>query len=109
MTPVLFVVAAALGGLCRWQLAIRLGRHSGWPVGTLTANLAGCFLAGLASRLDGPARTVVLVAALGSLTTFSTLAVEVMTMARTERTRALAYLVVSLVAGLVAVSAGLAI
>lgn len=109
MTPVLFVVAAALGGICRWQLTVRLGRPAGWPLGTFAANVIGCLLAGLAAGLQGAARTVFVVAALGSLTTFSTFATEVVAFARTDRKRAIAYLAATLVASLTAFATGTAL
>lgn len=109
VTAALFVVAAAAGGIGRWQLGLRLGRPHGWPLGTLTVNVVGCFLAGLASQLEGSTRTVVLVGALGSLTTFSTLAVEVVALARADRKRAAAYLALTLFGGLAAVGVGTAL
>lgn len=111
MTAVLlavgFAVAAAVGGACRWALGRALPQSGGWPLGTLAANVAGCFAAGLAHALSGPLRTVLVVGLLGGLTTLSTLVAEVLTLRRAGRARlAGAYLLVSLSAGLAAVVAG---
>lgn len=76
MTPVLFIVAAVVGGLIRWG-AVRWW-HCSWQA-VLAANIAGSALLGWLLATDaGPATiTVVGVAFAGSLTTFSTFALEV--------------------------------
>lgn len=63
-----FVLAAGLGAVIRWWCTERLGR----PWGTVAVNIAGSYLLGWASSLGAPAITVVGVAGLGTLTTFST-------------------------------------
>lgn len=74
MTAVMFIGAAALGAATRQAINLR-----GWAWrGTLLANVAGSFLLGLlvASGPSASVATVVGTGYLGSLTTFSTFALE---------------------------------
>lgn len=74
MTPVWFVLAAAAGGLVRHGVNV-LGR--GWT-GTLAVNVVGAFVLGWLLG-SGASSTTVLVAGTagcGSLTTFSTFALD---------------------------------
>jgi len=73
-------VAGACGTLARYGLAgfIQSGNHSGFPWGTLTVNVLGCFVFGLVWTLmqqqllfSGETRMIILVGFLGSFTTFS--------------------------------------
>lgn len=78
-------VGAALGAWLRWGLSTWLNpRIAHFPLGTLTANLAGGYLIGLAvayflARHDLPPqwRLFVVTGFLGGLTTFSTFSAEV--------------------------------
>jgi fluoride exporter len=81
----LLFLAGGLGTLSRYQLAGLAHRltETGFPVGTLAVNMAGCFLFGLAwtlleERLAlGPdVRIIVLTGFLGAFTTFSTFVFE---------------------------------
>jgi CrcB protein len=81
----LLILAGALGTLFRYGLAGTMQRtfDSGFPWGTFTVNLVGCFLAGLfwsisESRLSisGETRTVVLIGFMGAFTTFSAFILE---------------------------------
>jgi len=88
MVPVGGVVAvgvgAMLGAWLRWGLGAWLNERSAWlPFGTLTANLAGGYLVGIAlaafsSRPDIPPewRLFIVTGFLGGLTTFSTFSAE---------------------------------
>lgn len=78
-------LAGACGTLCRYGLAGLVHRVDGasFPWGTLTVNLAGCFLAGLVWALfegrwpvSGEARAVVMVGFMGAFTTFSAFILE---------------------------------
>lgn len=95
MTVLGFAAAAAVASLMRWW--------TGWllpaPLGTLGVNLAGAFALGLLEGADTVSGTVFGVAALGSLTTFSTLVVEIHEIARTDRRRAGGYAAATLVGG----------
>ncbi len=110
----LLAVAAGgvAGGLCRAGLekALPVGAH-GWPWATFVVNVAGTFLLGyLATRLQErlpPStykRPLLGTGFCGALTTFSTLQLETIELVRDGRAVvAAAYLVASIVAGLLAV------
>lgn len=117
-TTVLGVVAAggALGALARWVVAEALPHDAGdFPWDTLLTNVAGCFLIGILMVLvverwpDRPlVRPFFGTGILGGFTTFSTYAVDTRTLIATgHAVGAAAYLVGTLLVGLVAVAAGL--
>lgn len=113
---VLVALGGSLGAIGRFLIGGWVTRHigSGFPWGTLAANLIGAFAAGflliwLESR--GPSallwRAFLIVGLLGGLTTFSALMLESLIFARTEHADlTLAYLATSLVGGLALVWAG---
>lgn len=103
MTVLGFVVAAAVGAVARWQLL----RIHGRLAGTLVANLTGSFLLGLLVGQSDATATVVGVAGLGALTTWSTFIAAVMDVAVTERERAVRYAAVSIVGGIAVAWLGL--
>ena len=112
---VLIAVAAAAGGLARYALGRTIGMHS-FPWTTLVINLAGSFLMGfvLPYGVDrGWSETRLLpitIGFLGAYTTFSTFSYETFTLLRADRElAALAYVVASLVGGVLAAAAGYAI
>ncbi|GAB3752603.1 fluoride efflux transporter CrcB [Lysobacter olei] len=106
----LVMLGGALGAAGRHWLAGVLLRHlgSGFPWGTFTVNMLGSFAIGfLAIWLEGRGpsalywRAFLIVGVLGALTTWSSLMLECLLMARTDRTPMLmGYLLVSLVTGL---------
>ena len=101
MTPVLFVIAAGLGGATR----LRINQY-GWTwLSTLAANVIGAFLLGwlVASAPSDDTLTTIGTGYLGSLTTFSMFALEA-----TEggRRRRIAIISATLVLGLGAAVAG---
>lgn len=110
--------AIALGGAVGTTARVELGRllpaGPGFPWGTFTVNIAGCFLLGLGAALVlerlAPARLVWPLFATGfcgSFTTFSTLAVDADLRLRSgDVVVGLAYAAVSVVLGVVAVVAG---
>jgi CrcB protein len=115
---VLAALGGALGALSRWGVVLALPRSSGgWPWATLTVNLAGCLLIGvllavLAARRpdDDRLRAFLGAGVLGGFTTFSSFAVEVADLLRAGTPLiAVAYVVVSVLGGLLAVAAGLRI
>lgn len=95
MIALAFLGAAAAGTLGRWGLSATLPP----PTGTLVANLVGAFALGWLGGSSPTSDTVLGVAALGSLTTFSTLALELVELARTRPRIALLYGSVTLVGG----------
>ncbi len=94
-------------------MTLKLGPD--FPYGTLTANLAGCFLIGLlAGRIEvgkDPgelAKLLFMTGFLGSFTTFSTFSLETFRMVQQQQIgAALVNLFLHLFVGLVAVVAGL--
>jgi CrcB protein len=114
------VAAIALGGAigawARWGVA-RLLPHDGgqFPWATLVTNVVGCFLIGVLMVLvveRWPAHRLVRpllgTGVLGGFTTFSTYAVDTRTLVAADRDGlAAAYLVGTLVLGLLAVATGL--
>ncbi len=98
-----------LGALIRYGLSRGLNTEGRFPLGTLFANLAGCFLIGFVLALGLPAAAIYfLVSGLaGSLTTFSTWMKEVLGMARgTAWLKAGFYLAGAAAAGLLLVWTG---
>ena len=82
-------IAGALGALSRWGLGHWAAQWPAFPYGTLTANLAGCFLLGLIMEMAERApwfsselRTAISVGFVGALTTFSTWEYETLRMGR---------------------------
>ena len=115
MAYLLAAIGGALGALARWGIAEGLpSSPAGWPWATLVVNLTGCLLLGalfavLAARLpDAPwPRPLLAVGVLGGYTTYSAFAVEVVRLAEAGALiTAGAYVVVSVVGGVVAVAAG---
>lgn len=112
----LFVaLGGALGAMARFTLNITLQRDVDFPWGTLTANLAGCFLMGIIAHLVATSawfndagiipdqyRLLFAVGFCGSFTTLSTLVLEMHTMIGKGQVLATsAYLGVSVVGGYV--------
>lgn len=119
MNPWLAVaLGSALGGVGRYGLS-RLWPWvpGGWPTATITVNLLGSFAIGLLSvglsaRAGGAetARLFWMTGVLGGFTTYSAFALETVTLAGAgEAMRAAAYVVVTVLACLVAAFAGRAL
>jgi CrcB protein len=92
--PILAIsFGAALGALLRWQLGIKLNSFfPSLPPGTLTANLIGGYIIGLAvayfAQAPGIApewRLFIITGFCGGLTTFSTFSAEVVTLLQEQR------------------------
>jgi CrcB protein len=115
------VLAIALGGafgavaryfIARWS-GMMLGE--GFPWGTLTVNVVGCFAMGMLVELMSLAwspstemRAFLTVGILGALTTFSTFSLDIAVLhGRGETLLAACYLLISVVASIVAIFAGL--
>jgi CrcB protein len=112
----LAALGGALGALARWAVTTALPHaHGAWPWATLLVNLTGCLAIGallavlLARFPHSPwLRPFLAVGVLGGYTTYSTFAVDVVQLVRSGHSAlALAYLVVSVVGGVLAVVAGL--
>jgi CrcB protein len=98
-----FLIAATVATLVRWQLVERLHR----PAGTLLVNLLGAAALGWLSESTATTHTILGVAALGSLTTFSTLLIEILDLWSENRRHALAYIAVTIIGGVGAAWLGL--
>ncbi len=100
-------LGGALGALIRWRLSL-LNAQGEFPLGTLSANLIGCFLLGVVLGLLRPGSMAFLFLAAGlcgALTTVSTFAHELV-IAKTLGASAW-YGLSRLVGGVVAVIAGM--
>ncbi|TFV87972.1 fluoride efflux transporter CrcB [Blastococcus sp. CT_GayMR16] len=115
MIYLLASLGGALGALARWGIGEALPHSPGsWPWATLLINLTGCLLLGglfavLAGRVPEPSwvRPFVGVGVLGGYTTYSTFAVEIVDLTRAGAAfTAVAYLVLSVVGGVLAVALG---
>ncbi|MBT3177570.1 MAG: fluoride efflux transporter CrcB [Desulfobacula sp.] len=93
MIKILMVgVGGAAGSICRYiisDLSHRLFNDPFFPYGTITVNVAGCFLIGLIGGLSDARqiftpeiRALILIGFLGGFTTFSTFGYEIFTVAR---------------------------
>lgn len=118
VTKILLVmVGGSLGALSRYAIALMATKYidSRFPWGTLLANLAGCFLIGIAFGLAdrmisfGPsARLFFMTGYLGSLTTFSTYALETFNSLRTgSNPIALTNFLINNIGGVILVFAGI--
>ena len=117
MAWVAIAVAGALGALARYGLSGWVHRFAGpgFPSGTLSVNLLGCFLLGLLTELarhggwvSPELRVWVGIGFLGAFTTFSTFSYETVTLLRDgDWTRATLYTGLSFALGLTAVLIGI--
>ena len=98
----------ALGryGLARWAMA---RGTPNWPWGTFAANLIGSFILGIALVLaTGEPLLFIGVGFCGGLTTFSSFAADLLLLLQADRRpAAIAYAVVSIVAGVLCVVGGM--
>jgi len=111
MTFLVAVAAGAVGAACRYLVSgVVQGRsRSDFPAGTLAVNLTGAFLLGLLAGGTQLESTLAIAAIgfLGGFTTFSTWMIEIVRLGLPRvRSRAVAYLVASLVFGIVLAAAG---
>lgn len=117
-TPILAIsLGSACGALLRWGLGTRLNSvFPGIPPGTLTANLIGGYIVGLAVAYFAQApdiapewRLLVITGFCGGLTTFSTFSAEVVTLLQQGRlTWAMGAIAIHVGGSLLATLAGLA-
>ena len=118
MIQIIYVaIAGAIGALCRWGIgkaAVRLFGPA-FPWGTLTVNLAGCFLIGLimhiglaTDKLPHALRIALTIGFLGAMTTFSSFSYETAMLIEQARWMAAGInIFCNLILGLTATVAGL--
>ena len=118
MAYLLAALGGALGALARWSITtVFPASPGGWPWATLLVNLSGCFLIGvlLAVVLHSfPAspwiRPFLAVGVLGGFTTYSSFAVDVVRLTGAgHEVIAVAYVLVSVLGGVLAVVVGLVV
>lgn len=111
--PALVAVGGAVGAVARHLVASAVDRGGdGFPLGTLTVNVAGSFLLGLVAFLPagGDVSLLVGTGACGAFTTFSSFSVATVQLwDRGERARAAAFVVGNTVLAGVAVGAAAAL
>lgn len=117
VTALYIALAGALGSLARYGVGAGMQRAVGarFPWGTLLINVAGSFLIGLfmavfaaRGQLDSRARLAITIGFLGGFTTYSSFALETVSLIERRQTAAAAlYVGVTLVTGALACWAGL--
>jgi CrcB protein len=93
VTPVAFLVAAAVGACGRYALVAWFGERYGerFPWGTIAVNLSGCFALGIITGLalhhglSGDVRTAIGTGGLGAYTTFSAFSTDTIALAEGDR------------------------
>ncbi|MDT1060430.1 fluoride efflux transporter CrcB [Paracoccus sp. CPCC 101403] len=109
-------LGGALGSMARYGVNILAGRiTAGFPLGTLTVNIVGCFVMGLlasviAQRGGQHLAPLLLTGVLGGFTTFSAFALDTLVLwERGATVTAAGYVLASVLISLLAVTAGLAV
>jgi CrcB protein len=111
VTAFLVLLAGALGAASRYgveRVVTRRGER-GWPAGTFVVNVTGCLALGvIAGAVSAAVGTVLGVGLVGSYTTFSAYAVEIVKVdAERSRATAAAYAIGSVLLGVLAGRLGL--
>jgi len=119
VTYAFIVLGAAIGAPLRYFVSLRLQEvtDGNFPIQTLMVNLTGCFAIGVLATLaeerdflNREARLFLLVGLLGSYTTFSTFGWETISLLRSDEVvRAVEYVALSSIGGLLAVWAGMSV
>ncbi len=111
-------IGGAFGAVCRFVVSEATQKRwaGGFPVGTLTVNVVGCFLIGFLLQLGSQSewlspslRALLVTGFLGALTTFSTFGYDTVRCADTQMTNALLNVGAHVVFGLAAVVFGITI
>jgi CrcB protein len=103
-----FLLLAAAGALTRAEVGHRANRT--FPTGTLLVNVVGSLALGLIVGASTTTITLVGAGALGSLTTFSSFVRDAVALVEERRpTMAVVYISITLIAGIAAAGAGLAV
>lgn len=110
-------IGGGLGSVLRFLVSNyseKLWNIKGFPVGTFTVNILGCFLIGLASayflKVDNYLKFLIIAGFCGGFTTFSAFSIENYTLWQEGNYGILAlYIGLSVIVGLIAVYAGFAV
>jgi len=115
----LFAIAfgGAAGSVLRYLVSVWLAKANGaFPISTFAVNVAGALLLGFLARVfhapdSSPLwRAALTVGFCGGFTTFSTFSAEFVTLVQEGKSaRAVAYVVASVVSGVLAITAGIAL
>jgi fluoride exporter len=115
---IMIACAGAVGALSRYGISTAMSKtfaSTGFPFGTLTVNIIGCFIIGLVMHIGLNSdiisedwRTAITVGFLGALTTFSSFSYETIKLIeKTEYTMAFSNIAVNVIVGIAATFAGL--
>ena len=115
MSPILAVaIGGAFGSVCRFIVGQALSSFERFPLGTLSVNILGCFLIGVAhvalpvAGLNPTARAAIMIGFLGGFTTFSSFGLDAFRLLEDGRyMNAATYLLASNLVGLAAVCFGI--
>lgn len=111
-------VGSCIGGILRYLLSLLIQNRSlsTFPFGTLTVNIIGCFLIGVAfgfserDLISMEWKLFFVTGLLGGFTTFSSFSIETITLLRTGHSwLALSYIGLSLIIGLIATFTGISV
>jgi CrcB protein len=114
----LIALGGALGSIARFWVGTTVAGRMGarFPFGTLVINITACFVIGLSleflnrhASVSPSWRFLIPIGFVGAYSTFSTFEWEAFTLGQTAFWMAILYVAVSLVAGLIAVVAGISV
>lgn len=116
MNMLALALGGALGAITRYFISTQLARSIdiAFPYGTLTVNVVGSFLIGLAisfflehQSLPPYLKLFVVTGFLGALTTFSTFSFETLELIRSHTYMGILNLALNIIGGLIAVTIGI--
>ncbi|HEY4602139.1 MAG TPA: fluoride efflux transporter CrcB [Cerasibacillus sp.] len=100
-------IGGVIGTLLRYTISLFISTSSGFPLATFLINISGCFILSFlltyfGTKWDKPPlfMTAISVGVIGSFTTFSTFAVEVVHLLQTNYFLAILYCFCSLIGGI---------
>jgi CrcB protein len=104
-------LGSVLGSLARYALSLVVPVPHGFPLATLTVNLAGALAIGVVAQRPQVmqrdlARHFVVTGVLGGFTTFSALALDTVNLVQRHPSAAVGYVMITLIGGLAATHVG---
>ncbi|MCP3032830.1 CrcB family protein [Halobacillus sp. A1] len=106
-------IGGGLGSIMRYGIALTFNSSTGFPWGTLLANLIGCFILSFlytwfaSKKLSEFVKKGLATGLIGSLTTFSTLSIEVVSLTQQSIVLSFTYLILTVAVGLLFTIAGM--